>query len=83
MYRTTNRAEIVGMEVGTLFNSESMMMAPLITKDGSNSFSDDPKKVLDVTFNRGAAAAFESHFKLSECNTFEDLANYGNNHFNL
>ena len=83
MYRTTNRAEIVGMEVGTLFNPESMMMAPLITKDGSNSFSDDPKKVLDVTFNRGAAAAFESHFKLSECNTFEDLANYGNNHFNL
>lgn len=40
-------------------------------------------KELDVTIDRGNAAAFENHFKLSECNTFEDLANYGNNFFNL
>lgn len=40
-------------------------------------------KELDVTIDRGNAAAFENHFKLSECNTFEDLVNYGNNFFNL
>ena len=40
-------------------------------------------KELDVTIDRGNAAAFENHFKLSECNTYEDLANYGNNFFNL
>ena len=29
------------------------------------------------------AAAWEKHFKLSECNTLEDLENYGNNFFNI
>ena len=83
LQRMANRAEIIGMEVGSMFNEGSMIVAPVFTKEGSNSFTDDPKKILDVVFNRGAAAAFESHFKLSECNTFEDLKNYGNNHFNL
>lgn len=83
LYRRANRAEITGMEVGTMFTPEKMIMAKTFTKEGSNSFMEDPKKIFDITFNRGAAAAFESHFKLSECNTFEDLKNYGNNHFNL
>ncbi len=83
LFRKANRAEVIGMEVGTMFNEDRMIMAPIFTKEGSSSFIDDPKKVFDITFNRGAAAAFESHFKLSECNTFEDLKNYGNNHFNL
>jgi len=28
-------------------------------------------------------SAFEKHYKLSECNTMQDLVNYGNNFFNI
>lgn len=38
---------------------------------------------VNVEFNRGNAEAFESYFKLMECNTFEDLKNYGNDYFGL
>lgn len=55
----------------------------LITKESSNGLQEEPKYDLNIMFNRGAAAAWEKHFKLSECNTMEDLENYGNNFFNL
>ena len=54
-----------------------------ITKDGSEGLQEEPKYNLNLLYNRGSAAAYESHFKLSECNTMEDLENYGNNFFNL
>ena len=38
---------------------------------------------VDITVERGASAAFESFYKLSECNTMEDVENYGNDYFNL
>ena len=44
---------------------------------------EEPKYNINLTYNRGNAAAWENHFKLSECNTLEDLENYGNNFFNL
>lgn len=83
LYRKANRAKIVGMEVGTTFNDEEMFDAPVFTREDSGLFMTDPKKVFNVTINRGSAAAFESHFKLSECNSIEDLENYGNNYYNL
>ena len=83
LYRKANRARIVGMEVGTTFNDEEMFDAPVFTREDSGLFMTDPKKVFNVTINRGSAAAFESHFKLSECNSIEDLENYGNNYYNL
>jgi hypothetical protein len=43
----------------------------------------DIKMDIDVEIDRGNAAAFERHLKLSECNSFEDLYNYGNNYYNL
>ena len=79
LWRKTNIAKVVGMEVLSGYCSG----ACIFTRDGSSSFIDDPKKVIDISINRGAAAAFESHFKLSECNTFDDLKKYGNNFYNL
>ena len=83
MYRMANRASVVGMEVGTIFNSEDMFVAPIFTREYSSELTEDPKKSFNVMIDRGNAAAFEKHFKLSECDTFEDLKNYGNNFFNL
>jgi hypothetical protein len=43
---------------------------------------DPPEVSVDFSLDRGSAAAWERHFKLMECNTMEDLENYGNNYFN-
>jgi hypothetical protein len=83
LYRQTRQSEIIGMEVGTQWTEENAVDAFLITKDGSEGLSEEPKYDISLTYNRGNAAAWESHFKLSECNTMEDLKNYGNNYFNI
>lgn len=55
----------------------------LFKKEDYNGLKFAPKENINIEINRGSAAAFEPHFKLSECNTMEDLENYGNNYFNL
>ena len=82
-YRMCNIAEIFGMEVGTQWTNESSVRAYLFTDDIFDNLMEYPKIMVDISYNRGNAAAWEKHFKLSECNTFEDLENYGNNYFNL
>ena len=74
---------ITGMEIATQWTPESSLRAYLYTDDSFDNLIEYPNIGVDITFNRGNAAAWESHFKLSECNTFEDLQNYGNNYFNL
>jgi len=81
--RMCNVAEITGMEVGTQWTSESSVFAYLFTEDTFDNLMEYPKISVDISYNRGNAAAWEKHFKLSECNTFDDLINYGNNYFNL
>jgi hypothetical protein len=56
---------------------------PLFTKEGTETMYFEPKIDVDISFNRGNASAWDKHFKLSECNTMQDLKNYGNNTFNL
>ena len=93
-YIDIRKAEIIGMPVGSIYNidkpiekkedGEWKIQKPLIfTKEGSDSLISTPKIDIDLTFNRGYAAGWEKHFKLSECNTMQDLENYGNNFFNL
>lgn len=53
------------------------------TKEGTENLYFEPKIETDVIFDRGIGAGWEKHFKLAECNTFQDLKNYGNNVFNL
>ena len=81
--RKVLRSEILGMDVGTQWTENGATSAMLITKEGSEDFKEEPKYSINLLFNRGNAAAWENHFKLSECNTMEDLENYGNNFFNF
>ena len=81
--RKVLRSEIIGMEGGTQWTSEGAVSALLFTKDGAEGLQEEPKYNINMLYNRGNAAAWENHFKLSECNTMEDLENYGNNFFNL
>lgn len=55
----------------------------LITKEDADGLQESPKYNINLEINRGASSAWENHFKLMECNTMEDLENYGNNYFNL
>lgn len=79
--RVCNRAKVLGLRAmdavdgaqeGILFNQSEYDGLELPTKTEIN-----------IELNRGAAAAFESYFKLSECNTMQDLENYQNNWFNI
>ena len=85
IHRMGNVAKIIGMEVGSIMTGDSstMISAMVFTRDGLDTLPSETKNTLDVIIDRGVAAAFETHFKLSECNTFEDLKNYGNNFYNL
>ena len=81
--RKALRSEIIGMEIGAQWTGEGAVSALLFTKDGAEGLQEEPKYNINMLYNRGNAAAWENHFKLSECNTMEDLENYGNNFFNL
>ena len=72
-------AKIINMET----NNFKTYKYPLITRDGPEKMFFEPKIMTDIIFDRGNAAGWEKHFKLSECNTMKDLENYGNNIFNL
>lgn len=81
-YIDIRKAEIIGMPIGSIYNT-MVKQSLMFTKEGSDSLISTPKIDIDLTFNRGNAAGWEKHFKLSECNTMQDLENYGNNFFNL
>ena len=81
VYRGVQIATITGMEIGTQWTSASCINAPLITEEISDGMLDTPNVDVSIVFDRGSAAAWEKHFKLSECNTLEDLENYGNGAF--
>lgn len=83
LYRMANVSQITGMEICTQWTEDGAVNAMLITKEGSEGLQEEPKYELSLMYNRGNAAAWENHFKLSECNTLEDLENYGNNFFNI
>lgn len=81
--RMVRKAALTGMEVGSIWTESGAVKTMLFTKDSSESLQNEPKFKIEMSFNRGNAAAWEKHFKLSECNTMEDLEKYGNNYFNL
>ena len=81
--RRALQSKIIGMEVGSQWTEDGAVNALLFTKEGSDCIKEEPKYDINLLYNRGNVAAWENHFKLSECNTLEDLENYGNNFFNL
>lgn len=74
---------ITAMEIGTQWTSGSSLRAYLFTEETSDNLLEYPKINVNISYNRGNAAAWEKHFKLSECNTLRDIENYGNNYFNI
>lgn len=74
------RGRLVGITTDLLDESNS---AILFKRDGDAAMMPGSKISVDISMDRGASAAFESFFKLAECNTMEDLENYGNDYFNL
>ena len=86
--REGNLADIISYNVADVWGKDGSMSeytvnAPIFKEEYLLGISSTFKADVNVTINRGNAAAFERHFKLSECNTMEDLENYGNNIFNL
>ena len=92
LYREGNLADIVQYREGHVWcdddsndyvASAETVNAPIFKEEYLLGISSTFKADVNVTINRGNAAAFERHFKLSECNSMEDLENSGNNIFNL
>lgn len=92
LYREGNLADIVQYREGHVWcddksngyvASAETINAPIFKEEYLLGISSTFKADVNVTINRGNAAAFERHFKLSECNSMEDLENSGNNIFNL
>lgn len=76
--RTAVLSQLTSMEVCTQWTSGSSVRTYLFTEDSSENLIEYPNISVDISFNRGNASAFEKHFKLAECNSFEDVENYGN-----
>lgn len=76
-------SNIMGMEISTQWTSASCVNAYLFTEDASDNLAEYPDVNVDISYNRGNSAVFEKRFKLAECNTLEDLENYGNHFFNI
>lgn len=81
--RQSQNSTIIEMDYGGEWTPESACSSPAYKQDYLNKICEEPNIKVDVTLNRGNATAFESHLKMTECNTLEDLVNYGNNYFNL
>jgi hypothetical protein len=81
--RNARMAKIFSMEVGTEWTKHTACRTLVFTKDYSSTLKDNLKMELKSEFNRGLASAWETHFKLAECNTMDDLRQYGNNYFNI
>ena len=90
LYREGNLADIVQYREGHVWcddksngyvASAETINAPIFKEEYLLGISSTFKADVNVTINRGNAAAFERHFKLSECNTMEDLEVMGNGQF--
>ena len=81
LYRTGNVANIIAMTTGEEWQKETSYDAYLTKEEYLINFSLPPKVDVNVTVDRGGLSAFEKHYKLTECNTMQDLENYNNGEF--
>lgn len=84
LYRTGNTANIIQFTSGELWDKERFSEtfaaydAYLTKEEYLTNFSLPPKTDVNVTIDRGGVSIFEKHYKLSECNTMQDLMQYNN-----
>ena len=81
LYRTGTTANIIEASVLDTWNKDYAYDAYLAKEDYLINFSNLPKVDVNVTIDRGGVSAFEKHYKLTECNTMQDLETYGNGWF--
>lgn len=81
LYRSACISEITDMPRGDAWKDGSAINAPVYKEEYMMGQAVSFNAEINVDIDRGSASAFEKHFKLSECNTFSDLENYGNNYF--
>lgn len=79
--RKCNQAQILGMRLMDALDDSAPKV--MFKQPETEGIEFPIKSDVDIELNRGASAAFENYFKLSECNTMQDLENYQNNWFNL
>ena len=80
--KMANTSHINKMTTGDVWKIDGTVYdSPIIKEDYLMGISMIGPTDIDVEINRGNAAAFESHFRLSECNSFDDIATNGNNGF--
>ena len=81
---TTLSDEKINSLVKTIYvSSRESIKTPIYKEEALNGIKADVNKKINFSVNRGYVSAKEMHYKLSECNSLEDLENYGNNYFNL
>ena len=81
LYRTGTTANIIETSTAEIWNEDYAFDAYLAKEDYLTNFSNLPKVDVNVTIDRGGVSAFERHYKLTECNTMQDLETYGNGWF--
>lgn len=64
-------------------SSRESIKTPIYKEEALNGIKADINTKINFSLDRGAVSAKEIHYKLSECNSLEDMENYGNNYFNL
>lgn len=80
--RYANTTDIEQLVVGDVWKTDgSVINTPLIKEDYLLGVSSDASVFVDVEIDRGNAAAFQSHLRLMEANTFQDLEEIGNNFY--
>lgn len=83
---TTKLSEITyNRYVSDILNeSPNFVTVPVIMEDYKLGITYiDNNKIEDLTIDRGNAAAFERHLRISEVNSMSDLENYGNGFFQI
>ena len=73
-----NTSNLNGMKYNDIWASSSATMYPVFVNDSIFGMVNPPEINIDVDIDRGSTNVLERHFKICECNSFENLENYGN-----
>lgn len=83
LYRDAVSSKIEGMQVADVWSNDNATTSYVYKDETLLGLTNKPIHKIDVEIDRGGVSVNERHYKLSECNTFEDLINYGNGYFNV
>lgn len=80
--RQANMSEVSEMTTENVWRKDgSVYNSPIFKEDFLMGITKNGVTDIEVDINRGNASAFEKHFRLSECNSFDDIETNGNGGF--